>query len=72
MKIISKLIPGWIKQYWKDPAFRAFTIFPPIIGVLWDVIITAIDGKLFFGTSVLALISLVLLYGIGYLKRNSP
>lgn len=65
-------VPTWIKKYWKDPAFRAFTIAPPIIGVLWDAIISAIDGELFYGTSILSLIGVICLYGFGYLKRNSP
>jgi len=70
-ELISRFTPQWIKKYWKDPAFRAFTYGFTVIPIVWDALISLIDFKLFYGTSVLGLILLVVMYTVAYFKRNS-
>lgn len=65
-------VPQWIKQYWKDPAFRATTIVLPLVAIVWDGIITLWDMRLHYATMLLVLIVLALMYVTAYLRRNSP
>lgn len=73
------MIPEWIKKYWKDdPAFKWFTILLIVLPPLWDVACTVVnkvvynDPKLAVGTTVLGVTLLIIMYTIGYIKRNDP
>ena len=77
-KFFIKLIPGWVKIYWKDPAFRLFTYALLTVGPIWDGACTLVNFKVYYeqtisvGTTILCYIVLLFMYLFAYLKRNEP
>jgi len=66
-------IPAWIKKLLTgDPVFRGVTIFAPIVAMIWDFVMSIYMWSFYMGTTVLVLIGLIVMYGVGYLERNEP
>ena len=65
------MIPDWIKKYWKDDAFRAFTVAFIVFPILCDALICFIDQEFKVVSIPVFWSLLVVMYVIAYFKRNS-
>jgi hypothetical protein len=62
----------WIKKYWEDPTFRAFTFALIFGGPAFDTASWYFNGYWDASATIISFSVLVLMYVIAYLKRNSP